>query len=225
LRATRAFVKTPTGEQRAPIGLVLETVGGAYRVRLQDEGEIEASLRGRVKHVRHPGRGRVVAGDRVLVSATESSSDWVIEDVCPRSSELVRAGPGGRKPKVVAANLDRALAVFSVSEPTFDLAAADRFLVLAESCGVTPVIVLNKMDLPGGAAVEEQVVAPYTSLGYRVFPTSARNRNLGPDGALRGGEVVDPECAFPRPEAPDGRGSAKEGTRPPYYRRIPSDPD
>lgn len=165
---------TPADGRPGPIGLVLETVGGTYRVRLQDEGEIEASLRGRVKHVGHSGRGGVVAGDRVLVSATDSSNDWVIEDVCPRFSELVRAGPGGRRPKVVAANLDRALTVFSASKPPFDLAAADRFLILAESCGIPPVIVLNKMDLSGGSAVEERVVGSYVPLGYRVLPTSAR---------------------------------------------------
>ena len=167
-------------------GVVLESAGGAYQIQLDIGEKIEASLRGRVKH----GAGfvqRVVAGDRVEVASASSSGGWVIERVQPRRSELVRAAPGGRRPKVVAANLDRILVVFSVSEPALDLRAVDRFLVLAEACGIPPVLVLTKLDLPDTAATAKGVASTYESIGYPVILTSARSG----DGLDRMRKVFD----------------------------------
>ena len=105
-------------------GRVLETGGGIYRVEVDGQGEIEASLRGRLKQVARTG-DRVVPGDLVVVSVEEPSGGWTIEDVEGRQNQLVRASAGGRKAKVVAANLQRVVVVFSACEPPFDLAAAD----------------------------------------------------------------------------------------------------
>jgi len=155
-------------------GVVLESAGGVYQIQMDVGEKIEASLRGRVKY----GGGfvqRVVAGDRVEVASASASGGWVIERVQPRRSELVRAAPGGRVPKVVAANLDRILVVFSVLEPALDLRAVDRFVVLAEACGIPPVLVLTKLDLPDTAATAKGVASTYESIGYPVILTSARS--------------------------------------------------
>jgi ribosome biogenesis GTPase len=155
-------------------GTVLESIGGVYQVQMDLGERVEASLRGKVKH----GGGfvqRVVAGDRVLVAAASPGGGGVIERVEPRRSELVRAAPGSRRPKVVAANLDRILVVFSLTEPAFDSRALDRFLVLAEVCGIPPVLVLNKLDLEGAAGIADSVSAIYESIGYSVIMTSARS--------------------------------------------------
>lgn len=161
-------------ENPTEAGTVLDSVGGAYQLQMDSGERVEASLRGKVKH----GGGfvqRVVAGDRVLVATASPSGGYVIEGVEPRRSELVRAAPGGRGPKVVAANLDRIFVVFSLAEPTFDSRALDRFLVLAEFCGIPPVLVLNKLDLEGAAAIADSVSAIYESIGYPVIATSAQS--------------------------------------------------
>jgi ribosome biogenesis GTPase / thiamine phosphate phosphatase len=186
------------GQERPLSGQVMETVGGVYRVRLDAvsipgssgpaaphhetplDGEassnvtssprvVEASLRGRLKRLVLTG-DRVVAGDRVRLEPTGDGA-WTIEEVEPRATALVRAGPGGRKAKAVAANLDRVLVVLSAMEPPFQREIADRFLVLASSCDIPAALVVNKMDLEGADAVRAHL-GTYRRAGYEVVETS-----------------------------------------------------
>lgn len=113
-----------------------------------------------------------MAGDRVAVAPDESGS-WTVERTLERASELVHAGPGGRHPRVVAANVDRLFVVMSAVEPPFRPELADRFLVLAEASDLPGVLLLNKMDLPGARPVANEIGPRYRSAGYRVLLTSA----------------------------------------------------
>jgi ribosome biogenesis GTPase len=150
-------------------GVVHGSVGGVYTVRL-DEGErVEASLRGRVKQGGGPA-GRVVIGDRVAVAG--SGDSWTIDSVSERTTQLVRRGRSERAPKVLAANLDRVFAVVSVAEPPASTDLIDRLLVLVESSGMHPILVLNKVDLDDEGAAT-RFAELYESIGYRVLPASA----------------------------------------------------
>jgi len=149
--------------------------GGTYRVRLESGGETEASLRGRLKH---QGRGgdKVVVGDEVEVMV-DSEGSVTIEKVHPRRSQVVRRGPGGGRPKIVAANVDRLVVVVAATHPEPRQALVDRLLVIGEANGLEPVLVLNKADLrdvedPAGVA---DLLALYRRLGYEVLLTSAKD--------------------------------------------------
>jgi len=185
------------GVLRPGRGTVLEGVGGRYRIRvLEEEGgvpegeaapslggddgsnrvvgrEVEGVLRGRLRQEDRTG-DRVVPGDRVRFSPVEGEGYVTIEEVDERESTLVRAGPGGRKAKVLAANIDRCFVVLAADEPPFSLDAADRFLVLAESCGMAPQLVVNKADLPGSLTTLEPTRELYEGIGYPVLSTSVR---------------------------------------------------
>ncbi len=151
---------------------VLEGTGGRYRLLLPHGGEGEASLRGRLKKEENLA-GRVVAGDRVRV-AEGADGTLTIEELLPRDSELVRAGLRGRHPKVVAANLTGIFVVHSLDQPAFRGDRVDRFLALAESCGIPPTLVLNKVELPGARERGEAEAKRYGAVGYPVLLTSAR---------------------------------------------------
>lgn len=171
-------MKSPATDagKAARAGTVLETTGGVYRVLLDppDEGVVEAFLRGRLKQERRTG-DRVVAGDRVRVARGEDGT-LTVEEVRPRRSELVRAGPGGHRPKVVAANLDRVVVVVAADHPPLRREQVDRFLALAESCGLEAILVVNKVDLPAAPAVLDDVMEIYRGIGYAVLPTSVATR-------------------------------------------------
>jgi ribosome biogenesis GTPase len=156
-----------TAEQE---GTVYATGGGVYRVRLDIGGEVDAALRGRVKLERRTG-DKVVIGDRVWVAPTGDS--WVVERVDERRSEMVRRGPGGRRAKVVAANLDRVLVVVTARDPEVTNEVTDRLVVVVEASGMHPVLVLNKVDLAGGRERARELAATYEPIGYRVLPVSA----------------------------------------------------
>lgn len=152
-------------------GTVLEAGGGVYRIAMQDGTELDASLRGRLKREIRGG-DRVVVGDEVLVRIPESEGA-TIEKVSPRRTELLRRALNGRKAKVVAANVDQALVVVAAKAPDPRRELVDRFLALTATAGIPPVLLVNKVDLPGAPAVAADLKAFYGSLGFQVLPISA----------------------------------------------------
>ena len=152
-------------------GVVHEAAGGTYRVRLPDGTDARATLRGRLKREQRTG-GRVVIGDRVSVVAV--GDGWTIETVSERATELLRRGPGGRRPKVVAANLDHVLPVVAAMDPEATPALIDRLLVVSEASGIQPRLVINKTDLPGAGSLADALAGLYRGVGYTVLRTSVR---------------------------------------------------
>jgi ribosome biogenesis GTPase len=149
---------------------VYATGGGVYGLRLDDGSMVEAALRGRVKMARRTG-DKVVIGDRVNAVLTDEA--WMVDEVAPRSSEIVRRGVGGRMAKVVAANVDRVFAVVAARDPDPTLSLVDRLLVVAEASGLHAILVVNKVDLEGGAAQADMLERLYGPIGYRVLAMSA----------------------------------------------------
>lgn len=149
--------------------------GGVYRILLESGEEVDASLRGRLKHQARAG-DKVVIGDEVDVRRDEEGPA-TIEEVHPRRTEVVRRGPGGRQPKVLAANVDRLIIVGAVARPKARQSIFDRLLVIGEANGLEPVLVLNKMDLlkGRGSAGVSALSGLYTRLGYRVLETSVKD--------------------------------------------------
>lgn len=152
-------------------GTVLRVQGGRYDVALDDGAAVEASLRGRLKTEKRTG-DRVVIGDRVRVGG-DGDGGRTIEEVFPRETELVRRGLGGRRPKVLAANLDRLVVVVSAVDPDVRPELLDRLLAVAESSGIQSLLVINKLDLSGAAEVAEPLAVQFEGIGYDVLLTSA----------------------------------------------------
>lgn len=158
-------------------GAVHEAAGGVYRVVLEDGTSVDASLRGRLKQQQRTGM-QVVIGDAVTVE--QIGDAWAIKDVAERQTELVRRGRGGRAAKLLAANLDSVLAVVSARDPDVSVELVDRLLVVGESSGMRPILIVNKVELPGAAAVAAMLQELYQSVGYRVLLVSA-NTETGLD--------------------------------------------
>lgn len=157
-------------------GMVLETGGGRYKVMLTDGREVEASLRGRLKQEARTG-DRVVIGDQVQVSDLQvegSEASWAIESVAAREREIVRRGMNLHRAKVIAANVDIMLVVVAARDPDARLDVVDRLLVIAESNGIEPRIVVNKLDLEGARELSEPITSLYPKLGYPTLTASAK---------------------------------------------------
>jgi ribosome biogenesis GTPase / thiamine phosphate phosphatase len=157
-----------------PTGTVLRAQGGVYDVETPD-GVLEAVLRGRVKRDERTG-ARVVVGDVVDLEPERAGEEtvWAIESVHPRTTVLARRAPGkAPRPKPIVANVDQVVIVFAAAHPDPHLRMLDRFLVIAGSSGISPLIVINKVDIPGEEATR-RLFAPYHAAGYAVLYTSAR---------------------------------------------------
>ncbi|NIP59617.1 MAG: ribosome small subunit-dependent GTPase A, partial [Gemmatimonadetes bacterium] len=152
-------------------GTVRRTGGGVYRVALEDGRVVDASIRGRLKRESRTGE-RVVIGDRVRVEEAPGGI-FTVEEVLPRDTQIVRRGPGGRKAKVVAANVGRLVAVAAARRPEPSRRTIDRLLVIGESHDLEALLVINKVDLESATEVVDRLASVYRPIGYRVIPTSA----------------------------------------------------
>lgn len=119
-----------------------------------------------------------VVGDYVDFCINKDGSG-TIEKVHPRKNYLSRKAPkvkgrsyrGERLLQVIAANIDSVFIISSAAEPSFNNKVIDRFLVAAESSGLSSVIIINKSDLDTGEQIENWA-ALYKHCGYPVYITS-----------------------------------------------------
>jgi ribosome biogenesis GTPase len=111
----------------------------------------------------------IVVGDQVEVE------DEAIVAVAPRKNRFERRSAGARaqgRVQVVAANLDRVLAVVALKDPVPSAGLVDRFAVTCEWLGLPFAIAFTKADLVPPAFAREQQDA-YARAGYPTFVVAA----------------------------------------------------
>jgi ribosome biogenesis GTPase / thiamine phosphate phosphatase len=152
-------------------GIVYRQISGFFTVQTEQE-EVICRLRGRLKQGRMEG-DIVAIGDRVEISL-QSDGSGAIEQVHPRTRELVRLDPRpkGFYRQVLLANPDQVVLVFACAHPSPHPRMLDRFLVICEKQDIPVLIVANKLDL---TSIEEarRIFDRYPPLGYPVIYTSA----------------------------------------------------
>ena len=111
-----------------------------------------------------------VVGD--IVSIEEINSEQVqIVDVIKRDNLVYRTD--NNRSKIIASNIDQMIIVIAV-KPNCNLNFLNNCLIFAESARITPIIIINKTDLPESTDFTSKIISLYsTTLGYEVIPLSA----------------------------------------------------
>ncbi|SKA24630.1 ribosome small subunit-dependent GTPase A [Vibrio cincinnatiensis] len=133
----------------------------------------------------------LVSGDNVIWRPgieTLAGISGVVEAVEPRTSVLTRPDYyDGLKP--VAANVNQMVIVSSVL-PELSLNIIDRYLIAAETLSISPLIILNKVDLLSSEqrSLYQQQLNNYQSIGYDVlFVSKESGENIDKlESKLRG---------------------------------------
>lgn len=123
-----------------------------------------------------PNLESVVCGDRVIWQQA-GEREGVVVALMPRRSLLSRPDFSGRQ-KPLAANIDQ-IVILAASEPEISEGLMDRYLVASELIGITPVILVNKLDLldDAGKAQLEARLRPYRDIGYQTLFASVRQEH------------------------------------------------
>ena len=140
-------------------GKIIKGIGGFYYVDTEN-GLYECRARG----IFRKNKITPLVGDRVSISVVdEENKKGVVEEIEERDTELVR-------PPI--ANVDKALIVFAIKNPSPNLSLLDRFIVLAEKENLEIVIVFTKVDLDADGELLEELKSIYEVSGYKVIPVS-----------------------------------------------------
>ena len=110
----------------------------------------------------------LVVGDQVLIARPAPDSGR-IEQLLPRRSVLLRPGRGTLN-RAVVANIDTLFVVLAV-QPEPDFLLLDQYLAVCENNNIDAALILNKIDLPCSAIIEQELDY-YQSLGYKFYPVS-----------------------------------------------------
>ena len=151
-------------------GIVIRGVGGLYTVA-SPEGIFDCRGRGGLKQ----NKNILYVGDRV-----DFLPEGVITSIHPRTNVL---------PRPPVANVDKLFIVVACADPAPNYYMLDKLTVLAEHCGVRPVLVLNKPDL-GDPSVAAQ---RFSAAGYPCYVLNAR---AGENASALINEISGYVCAF-----------------------------
>ncbi len=127
--------------------------------------------------MRHTRKKSDVSVGDIVEFALTSKNQGVIEAITDRKTLLYRSDQ--YKSKMLAANLTQLLIVVA-TEPSFTDDLVSRALVAAESSGIKPHLILNKVDVTESLEKARQRVGLYAKLGYPVHEVSAKG---DPEGA------------------------------------------
>ena len=159
-------------------GRVLSIISKNIEVQTQDGRKYLCSLRGVLKKEKDRDKNLIIVGDRVFFEPLEGN-EGAIYAIQPRTSVLSRQDNLHRIHRhLIAANVDQVFITQSCVHPTLKLPIIDRYLIAAEKGGITPILLLNKIDLLVQGSDEEKLlqtcISLYSTLGISVFPVSAR---------------------------------------------------
>jgi len=157
-------------------GIVIKSTGSWYDVQL-DSGEVIACrIKGKFRLGTLKLTNPVAVGDLVVLDIeNEEERVGTIKEIKPRKNYVLRQSP--RKKHylhIIASNIDQAIAIVSMREPTVKVGFIDRFLLMTEPYSIPVTIVFNKSDL--NRSEDESYLsylrAVYENIGYKTILTS-----------------------------------------------------
>ena len=156
-------------------GLIIRNTGSWYVVRTDDGQLFDCKIKGsfRLKGIRST--NPVAVGDRVsLVTNPEGTA--FITAIEPRRNYIIRKASNlSKQSHILAANIDQACLIVTVSHPETSTTFIDRFLASAEAYRIPVLILFNKTDCYNADELRylEALMNLYSTIGYRCVPCSA----------------------------------------------------
>lgn len=156
-------------------GLVIKNTGSWYSVRTDDGVTVESKIKGnfRLKGIRST--NPVAVGDRVEIVRNQEGTAFITA-IADRRNYIIRKSQNlSKQSHIIAANVDQAFLLVTVSHPQTSTTFIDRFLASAEAYSVPVVLVFNKTDLLTADELhyQQMMVELYDTVGYECCQVSA----------------------------------------------------
>ena len=163
-------------------GLVVRNTGSFYTVRTEDGQAVECKVKGnfRLRGIRST--NPVAVGDRVVISAPGADdgrageSTAFITDICDRKNYIIRRSTNlSKQSHIIAANVDVALLIVTVTSPPTSTTFIDRFIASAEAYSIPVILVFNKTDILNDdeRRYQDMMMTLYETVGYGCHAVSA----------------------------------------------------
>ena len=166
---------------------VVKNMGSSVWVQSEDGSQREVHVKGKFRIQGIRTTSPVAVGDWVTVEGD------LIAGIEPRDNYIIRRSSNlSKHAHILAANVDLALLVVTLTQPETALEFIDRFLMTAEAYHVPTVLLVNKVDLLGDAqrAQCDAFCRLYGGIGYRTMELSVlQGRGVDEVRSLLAGKV------------------------------------
>ena len=157
-------------------GLVIKNTGSWYLVKTDEGPVFECKIKGnfRLKGIRST--NPVAVGDRVCIIRNPEGTA-MISEIEDRKNYIIRKASNlSKQSHIIAANLDQAFLLVTISHPETNTIFIDRFLATAEAYRVPVSLLFNKIDLYNEDETRylEAMMHLYRTIGYQCFPMSVK---------------------------------------------------
>lgn len=158
-------------------GLVIKNTGSWYVVKTDDNRLVDCKIKGkfRLKGIRST--NPVAVGDFVQITMNPEGTAFIhnIED---RKNYIIRKASNlSKQSHILAANIDMAFLVITISHPETSTTFIDRFLASAEAYRIPVSLIFNKVDCYDDQELHylDALIHLYTQIGYPCYSCSALN--------------------------------------------------
>ena len=159
-------------------GKVFKSTGSWYSVYAEDGVFYNCRARGKFKQEDKKVTNPVTVGDNVVFFLEDHEENTgVITEILPRHNYIIRkAIKKSAHGQLLAANIDQAIIIATLTLPRTSLGFIDRILVTAETFRIPTTIVFNKQDLMTEEMFEEldHIFHIYEKIGYSCHSLSAQ---------------------------------------------------
>lgn len=160
-------------------GLVIKNTGSWYTVLTDDGSTVDCKIKGnfRLRGIRST--NPVAVGDRVTITCpSEGGREGAfITEIEDRRNYIIRKSINlSKQSHILAANVDQALLIITVSKPETSTTFIDRFLASAEAYRVPVILIFNKTDLLSDEELhyQQMMIQLYETIGYECRAVSAK---------------------------------------------------
>lgn len=176
-------------------GIVYKSTGSWYDVKAEDGTFYKCRIKGRFRIGGIRSTNPVAVGDHVRFSIEKKGDETVgvITEIEPRENYIIRKAVNlSKQTHIIAANVDIAFLLVTITNPVTFPAFIDRFLVTAEAYHIKAVLLFNKMDLYSEEELAEAkyLAALYRNIGYECIGISAKTgKNIDQVKTMMTGKV------------------------------------
>ncbi|MDA3883758.1 MAG: ribosome small subunit-dependent GTPase A [Bacteroidales bacterium] len=160
-------------------GLVIKSTGSWYRVIDSNNGTIyDCRIKGKLRLRNSRSTSPVTIGDTVDFEI-EQDSLGIITNIHERKNYIIRKSVNlSKESHIIAANIDRAYLVVTISQPKTLLSFVDRFLVSTEAYAIPVTLVFNKYDVYSEKDLKQlsEWEDIYAKAGYSTLRLSCKTR-------------------------------------------------
>jgi ribosome biogenesis GTPase len=159
--------------------LVIKSTGSWYSVEAEDGQIYKCRIKGKFRLDGIKSTNPIVVGDNVEVVL--DSDSWMINKLYERKNQIIRKSVNlSKQTHIIAANIDQAILMITLSSPVTTTGFIDRFLVSAKAYGVDVVLFFNKNDLYDTKTLiqQDKLTRIYSNIGYKCFTFSALNDSM-----------------------------------------------